>query len=106
MHLETPRADLLRALLRCDSLAHKINEAIVRGSIARAEMAEMAEAARCLLVSSEMLDPAAPEHFRATGYGVPAWLCVDGGHGILAAFDLLASTDLSWPIADFVDGEG
>jgi hypothetical protein len=106
MRVATSREELLSALIRCDTAAHEFQDALVRGPAVRVQLAELAGALRSLVRVAEMLDWSFHEHWRATGYGLPPWLCTDSRHGARLAFDLLMSEDWLAQLTACLDGAG
>jgi hypothetical protein len=102
----TPREELLRALLHCDKAGHDFQRALVDSAVGRVHIAELAGALRELLQVAEMLEPSSPEYWRATGYGLPPWLCTDLGHGAGLVYELLTKADWLDQVTGHVDGTG
>lgn len=102
----TPREELLGALLHCDKVGHDFQHALLNGTAGRVQIAELARALRGLLQVAEMLEPSTPEYWRATGYGLPPWLCIDPGHGACLALELLTMEDWLDQVTSHVDGAG
>jgi hypothetical protein len=106
MRPATPREELLSALLYCDTAAHEFQDAVDRELAVRTHLAEIAAALRALTQAAEMLVRSAPEHWRATAYGLPPWLCIDSRHGVRLIFELLLREDWLVQVTSCLDNAG